>query len=79
MCLVCVCSQRLKAAIHYGVGQISEEVGEEEGVSFQKHFVAALAEATFKYATTAASDLELFAKLVYRPYQAQIQCKHSQI
>ena len=52
----------MKAAIHYGVGQICEETAAEDGVTFQRQFVAVLAEATFKFASTMATDLELFAK-----------------
>ncbi|XP_077996218.1 centromere protein S-like [Glandiceps talaboti] len=54
--------QRLKAAIHYSVGQICEESAEENDVVFSRQFIATLAEATFRQCGILATDLELFAK-----------------
>ena len=54
--------QRLKAAVHYGVGQICEEISQDENINLSKQFIAVLSEAAFKHCTTMAHDLELFAK-----------------
>ncbi|CAB3984431.1 centromere S-like [Paramuricea clavata] len=54
--------QRLKAALHYTVGKICEEIGEEASLRYSKHFIAALTETTFKQIDSFATDLELFAK-----------------
>ena len=40
--------QRLCAALHYGVGKLSSEVGREAGVAFDKTVVASLANAAFE-------------------------------
>ncbi|XP_033126677.1 centromere protein S-like [Anneissia japonica] len=55
-------TQRLKAAIHFSVGQICEEVSQDTDVTFTKQVIAAFAEATFRQCETVAVDLELFAK-----------------
>ena len=52
----------MKAALHYTVGKICEEVGEETNLRYSKQFIAALAETTFKQIDSFATDLELFAK-----------------
>ncbi|XP_070572313.1 centromere protein S-like [Ptychodera flava] len=54
--------QRLKAAIHYTVGQICEQLAKDEDVVFTRQFIATLAEATYKQCGILATDLELFAK-----------------
>eukprot|EP00118_Oscarella_pearsei_P006062 m.27692 g.27692 ORF g.27692 m.27692 type:complete len:124 (+) comp30278_c0_seq1:81-452(+) len=58
--------QRLKAAIHYTVGKICEQLAsnwdEEMTFHFTPQFVATLAEATFRQCETLALDLESFAK-----------------
>ncbi|XP_028393673.1 centromere protein S-like [Dendronephthya gigantea] len=54
--------QRLKAALHYTVGKICEEIGEETNLRYSKQFIAALTETTFKQIGSFATDLELFAK-----------------
>ena len=54
--------QRLKAATHYTVGQICENASTHAEANFNQQFIAALSEATFKYISTVATDLELFAK-----------------
>ena len=51
--------QRLKAALHYGVGQVCSDV---EGVTFSRELVATITETTFKQCELLATDLELFAK-----------------
>ena len=40
--------QRLCAALHYGVGKLSSEVGRGAGVAFDKTVVASLANAAFE-------------------------------
>ena len=40
--------QRLCAALHFGVGKLSSEVGREAGVAFDKTVVASLANAAFE-------------------------------
>lgn len=58
--LVCSVSQRLKAALHYTVGGVCQQVG--EGETFSREVVAILTETAFKQANLLATDLELFAK-----------------
>ncbi len=57
-------TQRLKAAVHYTVSRICDEVGAESNVdvTFTRQFKAALAEATFRQSQRFSVDLELFAK-----------------
>ena len=65
MCLLLlftVVSQRLKAALHYTVGSVCNEV--EGEMTFSREMVAVLTEAAFKQANLLATDLELFAKYV---------------
>ena len=40
--------QRLKAAVHYTVGQICEETGAEMDMTFSRQVIATISEATFK-------------------------------
>ena len=58
--------QRLKAAVHYTVGKICEEVTltgtAPSGMKFSPHFIAMLSETTFKQCESLAVDLESFAK-----------------
>ena len=54
--------QRLCAALHFGVGKLSSEVGREEGVAFDKTVVASLANAAFEKLIEYGGDLEAFAK-----------------
>ncbi|KXJ10513.1 Centromere protein S [Exaiptasia diaphana] len=54
--------QRIKAALHYGVGRICEQVGEENGLQYSRQFIAALTETTYRQCESFAVDLELFAK-----------------
>ncbi|GCC34149.1 hypothetical protein chiPu_0012622 [Chiloscyllium punctatum] len=53
---------RLRAAVHYTVGCLCEEVGVDKGTEFSKQTIAALAETTFRQCENFATDLELFAK-----------------
>lgn len=54
--------QRLKAAVHYTVGQLLEELGEEQGVTYSRAFIASLSQITYKQMGTAAQDLQAFAR-----------------
>ncbi len=51
--------KRLKAAVHYGVGEVCSQV---EDTTFSREMVAVLTETTFRQAELLATDLELFAK-----------------
>merc|ERR1711862_834114 len=57
-------TQRLKAAIHYTVGQITDEIQESHDgdLTIEKRVVGVLSETTYKYSQTLARDLALFAK-----------------
>ncbi|NXM27956.1 CENPS protein, partial [Oxyruncus cristatus] len=54
--------QRLKAAVHYTVGCLCQEVGEDKDVQFSKQSIAAISEITFRQCETFARDLEMFAR-----------------
>ncbi|NWU89869.1 CENPS protein, partial [Upupa epops] len=54
--------QRLKAAVHYTVGCLCQEVAEERNVQFSKQTIAAISEITFRQCDTFAKDLEMFAR-----------------
>ncbi|KAJ8258946.1 hypothetical protein COCON_G00179580 [Conger conger] len=55
-------SQRLKAAIHFTVARICEEVGQDCEKTFSKLAIAAISETTFKQCDIFARDLEAFAR-----------------
>ncbi|XP_038677884.1 centromere protein S [Scyliorhinus canicula] len=55
-------SQRLRAAVHYTVGHLCQEVGEDKKIKFSKQTIAAIAETTFRQCENFATDLEIFAK-----------------
>ncbi|NXC03743.1 CENPS protein, partial [Orthonyx spaldingii] len=54
--------QRLKAAVHYTVGCLCQEVEEDKGVQFSKQSIAAISEITFRQCEIFAKDLEMFAR-----------------
>ncbi|XP_032719264.1 LOW QUALITY PROTEIN: centromere protein S [Lontra canadensis] len=54
--------QRLKAAVHYTVGCLCEEVASDKEVPFSKQTIAAISELTFRQCETFAKDLEMFAR-----------------
>ncbi|KAK7811104.1 hypothetical protein U0070_016044 [Myodes glareolus] len=54
--------QRLKAAVHYTVGCLCNEVALDKQVQFNKQTVAAIAEVTFRQCENFAKDLEMFAR-----------------
>ncbi|KFP70672.1 Centromere protein S, partial [Acanthisitta chloris] len=54
--------QRLRAALHYAVGGLCQEVEEDKDVRFSKQTIAAITEITFRQCETFAKDLEMFAR-----------------
>ncbi|XP_062449669.1 centromere protein S [Rhea pennata] len=54
--------QRLKAAVHYTVGCLCQDVAEDKDVRFSKQSVAAISEITFRQCENFAKDLEMFAR-----------------
>ncbi|KAL6081992.1 hypothetical protein STEG23_002246 [Scotinomys teguina] len=54
--------QRLKAAVHYTVGCLCEEVASDKQVQFSKQTIAAISEVTFRQCENFAKDLEMFAR-----------------
>ncbi|KAJ7412385.1 6-phosphogluconate dehydrogenase, decarboxylating [Willisornis vidua] len=54
--------QRLKAAVHYTVGCLCQEVEEDKDVQFSKQSIAAISEITFRQCEIFAKDLEMFAR-----------------
>ncbi|XP_073513379.1 centromere protein S-like isoform X2 [Phyllobates terribilis] len=53
---------QLRAAVHYTVGGLCQEIAEEKQVAFSKQAVAAISEITFRQCETFAKDLEIFAR-----------------
>ncbi|NWI50740.1 CENPS protein, partial [Calyptomena viridis] len=54
--------QRLKAAVHYTVGCLCQEVEDDKDVRFSKQSIAAISEITFRQCEIFAKDLEMFAR-----------------
>ncbi|XP_064219321.1 centromere protein S [Aotus nancymaae] len=54
--------QRLKAAVHYTVGRLCEEVALDKEMQFSKQTIAAISELTFRQCENFAKDLEMFAR-----------------
>ncbi|VCW99881.1 unnamed protein product, partial [Gulo gulo] len=54
--------ERLKAAVHYTVGCLCEEVASDREMPFSKQTIAAISELTFRQCETFAKDLEMFAR-----------------
>ncbi|XP_004863671.1 centromere protein S isoform X5 [Heterocephalus glaber] len=54
--------QRLKAAVHYTVGCLCQEVEADKEVQFSKQTIAAISEMTFQQCENFARDLEMFAR-----------------
>ncbi|XP_069335430.1 centromere protein S isoform X1 [Eulemur rufifrons] len=54
--------QRLKAAVHYTVGCLCEEVALDKEMQFSKQTIAAISEMTFRQCENFAKDLEMFAR-----------------
>ncbi|XP_039364895.1 centromere protein S isoform X1 [Mauremys reevesii] len=54
--------ERLKAAVHYTVGCLCQEVAEDKGIQFSKQTIAAISEITFRQCENFAKDLEMFAR-----------------
>ncbi|XP_023601806.1 centromere protein S [Myotis lucifugus] len=58
--------QRLKAAVHYTVGCLCEEVASDKEVQLSRQTIAAISEVTFRQCESFAKDLEMFARLLPR-------------
>ncbi|KAF0295271.1 Centromere protein S [Amphibalanus amphitrite] len=54
--------QQLRAALHYAIGRICDDVAAERGTPFRRTVVATLTEAALSQAAVMARDLELFAQ-----------------
>ncbi|KFW67924.1 Centromere protein S, partial [Pygoscelis adeliae] len=54
--------QRLKAAVHYTVGCLCQDVAEDKDMQFSKQTIAAISEITFRQCENFAKDLEMFAR-----------------
>ncbi|NXP10043.1 CENPS protein, partial [Thinocorus orbignyianus] len=54
--------QRLKAAVHYTVGCLCQDVAEDKDLHFSKQTIAAISEITFRQCEIFAKDLEMFAR-----------------
>ncbi|XP_019602251.2 centromere protein S isoform X4 [Rhinolophus sinicus] len=54
--------QRLKAAVHYTVGCLCQEVASDKEIPLSKQTIAAIAEVTFRQCENFAKDLEMFAR-----------------
>ncbi|XP_025068044.1 centromere protein S, partial [Alligator sinensis] len=54
--------ERLKAAVHYNVGCLCQEVAEDQDIQFSKQTIAAISEITFRQCEIFAKDLEMFAR-----------------
>ncbi|KAM5248924.1 centromere protein S-like [Ctenodactylus gundi] len=54
--------QRLKAAVHYTVGCLCQEVASDKEMQFSKQTIAAISELTFRQCENFARDLEMFAR-----------------
>nr|XP_006819990.1 PREDICTED: centromere protein S-like [Saccoglossus kowalevskii] len=55
-------NQRLKAAVHYTVGQICEQFGEKNDVTFSRQLIATISETTYRQSGVLATDLGTFCK-----------------
>uniref|UniRef100_A0A8C5W9H8 Centromere protein S n=1 Tax=Leptobrachium leishanense TaxID=445787 RepID=A0A8C5W9H8_9ANUR len=53
---------RLKAAVHYTVGGLCQDVADDKEIQFSKQATAAVSEITFRQCETFAKDLEMFAR-----------------
>ncbi|EPQ12208.1 Centromere protein S [Myotis brandtii] len=54
--------KRLKAAVHYTVGCLCEEVASDKEVQLSRQTIAAISEVTFRQCESFAKDLEMFAR-----------------
>ncbi|XP_063799927.1 centromere protein S [Pseudophryne corroboree] len=55
-------TQRMKAAVHYTVGLLCQEIADDKEITFSKQSIAAISEITFRQCETFAKDLEMFAR-----------------
>ncbi|XP_060132214.1 centromere protein S isoform X3 [Zootoca vivipara] len=54
--------KRLKAACHYTVAGLCEEVSQDKEIQFSKQTIAAISEIAFRQCEYFAKDLEMFAR-----------------
>uniref|UniRef100_UPI0037E9744B centromere protein S n=1 Tax=Semicossyphus pulcher TaxID=241346 RepID=UPI0037E9744B len=54
--------QRLKAAVHFTVGRLCQQTGEDHHREFSRQVIAAIAETAFRQCDIFAKDLEAFAR-----------------
>ncbi|XP_062046404.1 centromere protein S isoform X2 [Lepus europaeus] len=54
--------QRLRAAVHYTVAGLCQEVASDKEMPFSKQSIAAISEVTFRQCENFAKDLEMFAR-----------------
>ncbi|XP_006766866.1 PREDICTED: centromere protein S [Myotis davidii] len=54
--------QRLKAAVHYTVGCLCEEVASDKEMQLSRQTIAAISEVAFRQCESFAKDLEMFAR-----------------
>lgn len=54
--------QRLKAAVHYTVGRVCQQTGEDYRREFSPQVIAAITETTFRQCDIFAKDLEAFSR-----------------
>ncbi|XP_020949003.1 centromere protein S isoform X1 [Sus scrofa] len=66
--------QRLKAAVHYTVGCLCEEVASDKDMPFSKQTIAAISEVTFRQCENFAKDLEMFARTGVIQFQLKKLC-----
>ena len=55
-------TQRLKAALHYSIGKIYEEVASDNDMKVSREMMAAVTEMVYEQCRLVSKDLELFAK-----------------
>jgi centromere protein S len=53
--------QRYKAALHFNIGTLCEDVGKREDLEFSREVIAVINEAVYNHIETIACDLESFA------------------
>nr|XP_056721465.1 centromere protein S [Euleptes europaea] len=74
-------AERLRAAVHYTVACLCQEVAEDKDIQFSKQAIAAVSEITFRQCDTFAQDLERFAKhakrITVKPEDVKLLCRRS--
>ncbi|CAN2388078.1 resolution of meiotic recombination intermediates [Pristimantis euphronides] len=52
----------MKAAFHYTVGNLCQDIADDKQVTFSKQAIGAISETAFRQCETFAKDLEMFAR-----------------